>query len=210
MKSLLGLGLGLPARVARVLRGEPAVASPAPATVLDAEYAAGRWSYFGNLSELARYSVLVGYLRHFKPGGAVLDIGCGEGLFLSRLHPDDYCRYLGVDLSSVAIAQAGTRASAKASFAVADARSYQPTETFDAIVMNELLHYIPDAPETVGRLAHSMRPGSVLLLSTCTASGSGMVGLSQLQRRYVTLSETRLGDPRTGLSWVCAALAASG
>ena len=54
---------------------------PAPsAGTWDAQYAAGRWAYLGELPELARFSVLAGYLRHFKPGGAILDVGCGEGV----------------------------------------------------------------------------------------------------------------------------------
>jgi hypothetical protein len=34
------------------------------------EYASGRWSYLGNIDELAHYSVIVGYYAFLKPAGA--------------------------------------------------------------------------------------------------------------------------------------------
>src|SRR4051812_45338733 len=70
----------------------------------DTEYRAGRWAYLGQLSELSRYSVLVGYMTHFRPSGAVLDVGCGEGVLFRRLQPHGYARYVGVDIAESAIA----------------------------------------------------------------------------------------------------------
>jgi hypothetical protein len=43
------------------------------------EYASGRWSYLGNIDELAHYSVIVGYYAFLKPGGSVLDVGWAKG-----------------------------------------------------------------------------------------------------------------------------------
>ena len=76
------------------------------------------------LDELARYSVIAGYLHHLRPGGSVLDVGSGEGLLADHLRPFGCSRYLGVDLSEAAIRQAAGRADAKTAFAAADAESY--------------------------------------------------------------------------------------
>ena len=72
----------------------------------EAQYAAGRWDYLGELSELARFSVLAGYICHLKPGGAVLDTGCGQGVLLRRLPVSSYSRYVGIDISGSAISVA--------------------------------------------------------------------------------------------------------
>src|ERR1700739_5169135 len=62
----------------------------------EAQYAAGRWDYLAELSELARFSVLAGYICHLKPGGTVLDTGCGQGVLLRRLPVSSYSRYRGL------------------------------------------------------------------------------------------------------------------
>ena len=74
------------------------------------EYASGRWSYLGGVDELAHYSVIVGYYAFLKPGGSVLDVGCGEGILQTRLSPHGYCRYLGIDFAAGAIHQCGREA----------------------------------------------------------------------------------------------------
>ena len=54
-----------------------------------------------------------------------------------------YRRYVGVDLSEEAIAKARTRIAqtpnSSASFVVADALGYAPSEQFDVIIFNESL-----------------------------------------------------------------------
>src|SRR5690348_2798439 len=72
----------------RVLRPEPNVPPPLAGWGFydtsqkqwEAEYQNGRWEYMKNLEELARYSIIVGYVDYLKKGGAILDVGCGEGI----------------------------------------------------------------------------------------------------------------------------------
>jgi SAM-dependent methyltransferase len=199
----------LRARASRWLRRYGLGGDPAPsAATWDAEYAAGRWAYLGELPELARFSVLAGYLRHFKPGGAVLDVGCGEGVLLKRLRPEDNRRYVGVDLSSAAIEKAIQLGAPNTAWSAADAQLYTPTETFDAIVFNEVLYFFDDPPRTVERYARALNPGGVFLLSINSAFQGGLAILDDLKRHYVALDETHVTHGRNTWSWVCAVLAA--
>jgi 2-polyprenyl-3-methyl-5-hydroxy-6-metoxy-1,4-benzoquinol methylase len=181
---------------------------PAPsAATWDAEYAAGRWAYLGALPELARFSVLAGYLHHFKPGGAILDVGCGEGALAKRLAAGDYRRYVGVDLSAAAIENAARSAAPNTSWIAADAQSYAPTERFDAIVFNEVVYFFADPAGTVERYARALNDGGILLLSINTAFRGGMAILADLKERYAPLDETRVTHENNDWSWVCTALA---
>jgi len=72
----------------------------------EAEYVRGQWNYIKQLDELARYSVIVGYCCYFRPGGTILDIGCGEGILQERLSPCQYSRYVGIDICAEAIRRA--------------------------------------------------------------------------------------------------------
>ena len=41
------------------------------------QYRKGGWDFMRRLDEVARYSVIAGFLHHLKPGGSVLDVGSG-------------------------------------------------------------------------------------------------------------------------------------
>ena len=101
--------------------------APAGKAVWEEQYRAGKWELMRGLDEGARYSVIAGYLHHLRPGGSVLDVGSGEGLLADHLRPSGYSRYLGVDLSEVAIEQAAGRADAATAFAAADAETFEPS-----------------------------------------------------------------------------------
>jgi len=176
----------------------------------EAQYAAGRWDFLAQLSELARFSVLAGYIWHLKPGGAVLDTGCGQGVLLSRLPRSAYSRYVGIDVSGSAIAVAQAQQNDRSSFLVADCEDYSPAERFDVIVFNEVLCCLRDPLRTVERYTHSLDAGGLLLVSMCTAARGSATILWQLKRAYATVDEVRVAHTGRKVSWVCTALRPGG
>ena len=130
------------------------------------QYRRGGWDFMRRLDEVARYSVIAGYLHHLKPGGSVLDVGSGEGLLADHLRPLGYSRFLGVDLSETAIAQAAGRVDAKTAFAAADAEPYAPPGRWDAVVFNECVYYFTDPVGSVRRYEAFLEKGGVFIVST--------------------------------------------
>jgi 2-polyprenyl-3-methyl-5-hydroxy-6-metoxy-1,4-benzoquinol methylase len=131
----------------------------------EGEYRDGRWSYLRGDEETPRYTRLVELLGRRAPAGAVLDVGCGEGLLRDRLGAEGYRRFVGVDLSEEAVRIARSRPDARAEFAVAAAETYAPTECFDAVVFNECLYYFDDPLAVVERYAEAVAGGGVIVVS---------------------------------------------
>jgi len=172
----------------------------------EAQYAAGRWDFLAQLSELSRFSVLAGYIGHLKPGAAVLDVGCGQGVLARRLGSSSYARYVGIDLSDSAVCVAQQQPPERSSFFAADCEDYSPTEPFDVIVFNEVLCCLRDPLRTVERYARSLKPGGLLLVSMCTAARGSTTILWRLKRAYETVDEVRIVHAGRKVSWVCTAL----
>lgn len=179
---------------------------------LDGQYKNGTWDYLWSIGELARFSVVAGYCRFLRPGGAILEVGCGEGVLQDRLDRSMYRRYVGVDLSEEAIAKARTRIAqtpnSSASFVVADALGYAPSEQFDVIIFNESLEYFADPGSVVQRYEPFLTPNGLFIASVFR----GEDGVRwqqiwrQLARKYDTHDATTVTNAR-GLTWDIRALA---
>lgn len=149
--------------------------APVPKERWEAQYRHGDWEFMRQIDEMARYSVIAGILARLRPGGAILDVGCGEGILEEHLRPLGYGRYVGIDLSEAAVARARARSggvvagrgvpSRHARFEAADAERYVPAEAFDAVVFNESAYYFEDPVGTVRRYGASLGPGGLLVVS---------------------------------------------
>ncbi|MGA0558224.1 class I SAM-dependent methyltransferase [Larkinella sp. VNQ87] len=130
------------------------------------QYDKGLWEGLKGLDELARFSVIVGYVKYLKPGQPeLLEIGCGEGLLQQRLQPHNYGRYVGLDISDSAIRNAQAQADEKCTYLVADMDKYQPVGAFDMIMFNESIYYSRHPLETLQRYATHLKPNGLLLVT---------------------------------------------
>jgi SAM-dependent methyltransferase len=171
------------------------------------EYQSGHWEFLRGLDQYPRYCVLAGYARAFAPAGCVLDIGCGNGV-LERALSDHCSQYVGIDLSENALAAAVKLAGPRATFVHADALTWNPIDTVDVIVFNEVLYYFQDPVSVLRRYENYLRPGGVFLVSIYWRRGSTYAIWSRIARQYNCLHETRIQSGPTG-SWVVRVLGRS-
>jgi len=157
--------------------------APASKAVWEEQYREGGWEFMRGLDELARYSVIAGYLDHLHPGGSVLDVGSGEGILLDHLlHHPQPSRYLGIDLSEEAVRQGAHRTSEHASLLAANAEEYRPTDRWDAIVFNECVYYFEDPVGTVLAYRDGLAEGGTLIVSTFRSRRADIIAKRLIER----------------------------
>ena len=130
----------------------------------DREYRDGAWKYLGALENLAGLASVFAYCQYLNPS-SILDVGCGEGLLAQKLKALPYRSYLGIDISSEAIAQAGSQADERTGFAVSDAAEFNTAEFFDVIIFNQCLYYLPDPAKIVAHYQSMLTPGGRMIVS---------------------------------------------
>jgi SAM-dependent methyltransferase len=91
------------------------------------------------------------YMRFLIPEGLrVLEIGCGLGDLLAAVKPS---RGVGVDLSDVLVKEASRR-HPSLEFRVADCESLDLDETFDVIILADVMGHLLDVEAALRRLRH--------------------------------------------------------
>ncbi len=160
----------------------------------EAQYRSANWQYLADLGQVPRYSVLAGYLRFLKPGARVLDIGCGEGVLLSRLDAAACSEYVGIDWSRRAIARAAGHPAIPSRFVEADARDYFPGRRFDAIVFNEVLYYISSPIALVNRYEMWLAPDGFFLISLYAGSARAAAIGRALRREHSAIAAAETGN----------------
>ena len=171
----------------------------------DLEYKSGRWDYLRGIDELAHYSVIAGYCRHFIRGGSIWDVGCGEGLLCDLLDDSRYSFYLGTDFSEQAIRRATVRAlGQKRVFCVADMHDFDPKRQFDMIVFNESLYYSRSPAKVLRHHAAFLAPGGLLVVSMYLPRRSPI--WTEIGSVGRVLDEVQIRN-RNGTCWTCRLLA---
>lgn len=166
----------------------------------DKEYASGGWDRLDSSDELARYAAILGYVTRLAPRPAVLDVGCGTGKLLELLGRIELSRYLGVDISSEAVQRArATIDHPAATFEVGSAETYRPSDTFDAIVFNEVAYYLRDPARVLLGYAEKLGPSGMLIVSMFQCPPASWAW-RKLGRSFVTADAIQVKN-RLGRRW---------
>ncbi|MGW0229993.1 class I SAM-dependent methyltransferase [Actinopolymorpha singaporensis] len=147
-----------------------------PKEVVRRGYDAISYAYRGDHGDDPRYAQWISALTARVPGGgAVLDLGCGCGVPVSRTLSEAGYAVTGVDLSDVQIERARALVPG-ATFLRADASVVEfPPGSFDAIVSLYALIHIPvdEQPALLARIASWLRPGGWFLATTGHTAWTG-------------------------------------
>lgn len=113
------------------------------------------------------------YCRHLRrppPGGFLLDLGCGNGEFLSLAQEMGW-RAEGVDFDEQAV-----RAARDAGFQVhhGGIEVFEGVEErYDVITLNHVIEHVHDPVELLGRVHSLLKPGGVLWIETPNVESLG-------------------------------------
>lgn len=108
-------------------------------------------------------------LGAFRPGAALLDVGCATGDYTFLFARQGY-RMAGADLSSVSIAAAEKKAArlglTEMRFITADAETLSgvPEAAYDGAVSFSALRYVPDLPRALTAIHRVLKPGGTAVL----------------------------------------------
>jgi len=161
--------------------------SPLRRRSFDEYYKSGRWDCL----DVDHSEEMVRLVEKYARGGRILDMGCGTGILASRLADDSYEYYRGIDASSEAIDRARKRASKKIGFEVGDIQNYRCDESFDVIVFEDSLYYVPFfRRRLLKRYARRLRPDGVFVVTV--AHPERFARMIRMIRRNFEMLEDRV------------------
>ncbi|HEV3398840.1 MAG TPA: methyltransferase domain-containing protein, partial [Actinomycetes bacterium] len=140
-----------------------------PKDIVRRGYDALSYRYRGDSEQPEQYATWLTQLRErVPPGGAILDLGCGNGVPLARDLAASGYQVSGVDLSAVQVERARQLVPA-ARFLHADATQVRfPPSSLDAVISLYALIHLPldEQPSLLGRIGGWLRPGGWFLATT--------------------------------------------
>jgi 2-polyprenyl-3-methyl-5-hydroxy-6-metoxy-1,4-benzoquinol methylase len=103
-----------------------------------------------------------GFVTRAMPGGRLLDVGCGAGIFLEAMQALPGWSVEGVELKQSVAEQVNQRLGIPVFPGTLESANF-PDESFDAVTLWDVLEHVLDAPETLGQIARILRPGGVFV-----------------------------------------------
>jgi 2-polyprenyl-3-methyl-5-hydroxy-6-metoxy-1,4-benzoquinol methylase len=170
----------------------------------DAQHQTGKWSYLDQLSELAHYSVIVGYCQYFNPHARILDVGCGHGVLQQRLNILPYQHYTGIDISPSAIDKARQYSNHNTEFLATDASCFSSQNNYDIIIFNESLYCFNDCLKILDHYQQLLAPEGTFIVSMHVQPVS-LAHWEKIDRHYQVQDSVKLSN-HDNTSWICKAL----
>lgn len=107
------------------------------------------------------------YVETLIPPGRLLDVGCGNGLFLEAASARGW-EVAGVELSAAAAAAARERVGPRVTLGTLEEAEFQEN-TFDVVTLWEVIEHVSHPVRLLSEVRRVLRPGGMVLLSTPNA-----------------------------------------
>jgi SAM-dependent methyltransferase len=101
-------------------------------------------------------------------GQTILDCGCGRGFYLKMLRHLGTARLFGIDLELPYLRKARRNTADLPAVLVSNASIYDlpfPDETFDAVLLSEILEHVDRDVDALGEVRRVLKPGGLALLT---------------------------------------------
>jgi 2-polyprenyl-3-methyl-5-hydroxy-6-metoxy-1,4-benzoquinol methylase len=155
------------------------------------------WNRLRDASESVRYEAIRGLIEKYVRHGFVLDVGCSQGILQEGL---TYGRYVGIDSFAEPILRAAVKSDERTAFHHADGASYVPDQPPDAVVLNEVLYYLPEPLDVVTHYATLLAPGGVLIVSVYSRAWAMRRLLRQISSRFPRVESSTVNS-HSHLAW---------
>jgi len=131
---------------------------------LSGGHADGYADYCGAEPVLRReFAHTVDFVRRYRDGGRLLDLGCAYGFFLQEAKP--FYEVLGIEIAPEAAAYCRQQG-LPVFTGVADADNLAQCGMVDVIVMLDVIEHLPSPRDTLALCASHLRPGGIMVITT--------------------------------------------
>jgi SAM-dependent methyltransferase len=140
-----------------------------PATYYTGDYFSGRHAdgyadYLGAEPVLRReFARSVDFIRRFRSGGKLLELGCAYGFFLKEAAR--HFEVAGIELAADAV-EHGRRAGLTVLQGTADEAKLRQIGPVDVIVLFDVIEHLPDPRETLALCRRQLNPGGIIVITT--------------------------------------------
>ncbi len=166
----------------------------------DRQYAEGSWEILKSQPEKMRFDAVRNFIYKYSNKGKILEVGCGEGWLQAGMDKNVYLKFLGIDISKVAIQSAAHLVDASTEYRTGNMERFNPREKFDIIIFNEVLYYARNPNRLIARYMNFLNPGGFMIISIFQSNENTRI-MNGIEAEFKSIDEAI--SKNEGKCWYC-------